>query len=226
MVEKQLINEKRKKKMKEMEDDGLEGVEREQQRKGDYKCARDFSSAVVEEEQGMTPCGACKYQRRRCGSDCVMVSYFPAESIQRFAYVHHVFGGGNVSNILRSTSPDLRKWVARALAYQAEARVRDPVHGCVGLIWEQEETLGILKEKLEKAKRELAQYVGPDVMQKMIGQCSSDPHAKTVDLKAPLSAPVDFDLSSWDPFPAWESSSSRRLPSQADAKGKTIAPPS
>ncbi|QCD81667.1 LOB domain-containing protein 24-like [Vigna unguiculata] len=175
----------------------------------------------------MTPCGACKYQRRRCGSDCLLAPYFPAESIQRFAVVHHVFGGGNVSNILKSTSPESRKWVARALAYQAEARVRDPVHGCVGLIWEQEASLGILKEKLQKAKRELAQYVGPYVMQKMIA-CFSDPLANMVDLQAPLSATVDdFDLSSWDPFPAWESpSSSRCQPPQADRKGKSVAPPS
>ncbi|KAK7346520.1 hypothetical protein VNO80_21041 [Phaseolus coccineus] len=171
----------------------------------------------------MTPCGACKYQRRRCGADCLLAPHFPAESIQRFAYVHHVFGGGNVSNILKSTKPELRKWVARALTYQAEARVRDPVHGCVGVIWEQEESLRILKEKLEKAKREVAQYVGPEVE-----QCSSDPHANLVDLEAPLSVTDDDpDLSSWDPFPAWEPPSSRLQPPQGDdAKGETVSPPS
>ncbi|ESW28000.1 hypothetical protein PHAVU_003G250700 [Phaseolus vulgaris] len=176
----------------------------------------------------MTPCGACKYQRRRCRADCLMAPYFPAESIQRFAYIHHVFGGGNVSNILKSTKLELRKWTARALTYQAEARVRDPVHGCVGVICEQEESLRILKEKLEKAKREVAQNVGPEVMQKMIEQCSSDSHANMVDLEAPLAITVDdADLSSWDPFSAWEPAFSRLQPPQGgDAKGETIVPPS
>ncbi|CAJ1942737.1 unnamed protein product [Sphenostylis stenocarpa] len=172
----------------------------------------------------MTPCGACKYQRRRCGQYCLLAPYFPAENIQQFAYVHHVFGGGNVSNILKSTKLEMRMWVVRALAYQAEARVRDPVHGCVGVIREQEENLRILKEKLEKAQRELAQYLGPEVVRKLSPRY--DGPSVTVD---------DVDLSSPDPFPSWEptsphaASSSRMHPPHSDAgnvKGKSVAPPS
>jgi len=39
-----------------------------------------------------------------------------------------------------------------------------------------------------------------------------------VTLEAPLSVTTnDFDLSSWDPFPAWKPRSSRRKPPEGDA---------
>ncbi|KAK7386468.1 hypothetical protein VNO78_26714 [Psophocarpus tetragonolobus] len=165
-----------------------------------------------------TPCGACKVQRRRCGLECLMSAYFPAEHIQRFACVHHVFGAGNVANMLRTTKQELRGHVVNTLAYQAEARVRDPVYGCVGLIWELEESLRRVKEDLWKAQAELAQYIGPEFVRQMSPSYRCGPSLKRkavalpprtppprLELGGGVWFPIDVDdIENWDPFPPWD----------------------
>ncbi|KAG4930825.1 hypothetical protein JHK84_047806 [Glycine max] len=180
----------------------------------------------------MSTCGACKYQRRRCYSDiCMFAPYFPAENIQRFACVHHVFGGGNVGSMLNITKPKLRGWVVKTLAYQAEARVRDPVHGCVGLIRELEENHRKVKEDLAKAQMELARYMGPEFVRKLSPNYGGESSLKgkfvahlqptTMELDFAPSIAIDVDdLDKWDPFPPWETSFQNVGPSSSHAHGE------
>ncbi|KAF0889885.1 hypothetical protein E2562_033855 [Oryza meyeriana var. granulata] len=81
-----------------------------------------------------TPCASCKLLRRRCTSECVFAPYFPAEEAQRFAMVHRVFGASNVSKMLQEVPPPQRADAVSSLVYEANARVRDPVYGCVAAI--------------------------------------------------------------------------------------------
>ncbi|TKY55743.1 LOB domain-containing protein 36 [Spatholobus suberectus] len=185
------------------------------------------------------PCGACKYQRRRCGPDCVFAPHFPTESIQKFACVHHVFGASNVGTILKSLQPEMRESAAKTLAYQAEARVRDPVHGCVGLIAELEERHRRVKEDLLKAQTELAQFVSPEAMREMCPRFGPSlkrkkpvPPPVLVELDA-ASFPVlcgDAELEKWDPFPPWGTFQKIKAATSSqmheDKKRKSVAPPS
>ncbi|KAD5961019.1 hypothetical protein E3N88_12492 [Mikania micrantha] len=51
-----------------------------------------------------------------------------------------------------------------SLAYEADARLRDPVYGCVGLISILQRRLKQVQNDLEHAKRELANYIGPSAV--------------------------------------------------------------
>lgn len=83
-----------------------------------------------------SPCGACKFLRRKCASDCVFAPYFCSEQgPARFAAIHKVFGASNVSKLLLHIPPPHRFEAVLSIAYEAQARIRDPVYGCVSHIF-------------------------------------------------------------------------------------------
>ncbi|XP_077245737.1 LOB domain-containing protein 12-like [Tasmannia lanceolata] len=83
---------------------------------------------------GNSPCASCKLLRRRCAKDCIFTPFFPSDDPHKFAIVHKVFGASNVSKILQELPIDQREDAVSSLVYEANARVRDPVYGCVGTI--------------------------------------------------------------------------------------------
>ncbi|ESW28825.1 hypothetical protein PHAVU_002G021200 [Phaseolus vulgaris] len=112
-----------------------------------------------------SPCAACKCLRRKCTQECVFAPYFPPDNPQRFAYVHKVFGASNVAKLLNELSASQRDDAVKSLAYEAEARLRDPVYGCVGLISVLQHKLRQIQMELNNAKKELATYIGPQAFQ-------------------------------------------------------------
>ena len=105
-----------------------------------------------------SPCAACKFLRRKCTSDCVFAPYFPPEEPTKFANVHRIFGASNVSKILQEVAPHQREDAVNSLAYEAEARLRDPVYGCVGAISVlQRQVLGLQRE-LEETNADIMRY--------------------------------------------------------------------
>uniref|UniRef100_A0A453FM60 LOB domain-containing protein n=1 Tax=Aegilops tauschii subsp. strangulata TaxID=200361 RepID=A0A453FM60_AEGTS len=84
------------------------------------------------------PCGACKFLRRRCVPGCVFAPHFSGSGRERgaaqFAAVHRVFGASNVAKLLSRVPVALRRDTARTVCYEAQARIADPVYGCVGTI--------------------------------------------------------------------------------------------
>ncbi|KAL5557090.1 hypothetical protein UlMin_039326 [Ulmus minor] len=106
------------------------------------------------------PCAACKIQRRKCAPDCVFAPYFPPDEPQKFLNVHKVFGASNVSKILTELDASQREDAANSLAFEAEARIRDPVYGCVGFISVLQQRLKQINKDLINAKSELATYIG------------------------------------------------------------------
>ncbi|XP_031275622.1 LOB domain-containing protein 36 [Pistacia vera] len=111
-----------------------------------------------------SPCAACKFLRRKCTQECVFAPYFPPDQPQKFANVHKVFGASNVAKLLNELSTNLREDAVNSLAYEAEARLRDPVYGCVGLISILQHRLKQVQSDLYNAKKELATYIGPQAM--------------------------------------------------------------
>ncbi|KAG6435680.1 hypothetical protein SASPL_100555 [Salvia splendens] len=91
-------------------------------------------SCVV--EGGGGPCGACKFLRRKCVKGCVFAPYFDSDQgAAHFAAVHRVFGASNASKLLLRIPPHCRLDAVVTLCYEALARVRDPVYGCVAHIF-------------------------------------------------------------------------------------------
>lgn len=81
-------------------------------------------------------CGACKFLRRRCTSDCIFAPYFSYEqAASHFSAVHKVFGASNVSKLLLHLPAQNRSDAAITVSYEALARMRDPIYGCVAHIF-------------------------------------------------------------------------------------------
>lgn len=109
-----------------------------------------------------SPCAACKLLRRKCTQECIFAPYFPPDQPQKFASVHKFYGASNVGKILNELDISQREDAVTSLAYEAEARLRDPVNGCVGLITILHNRLKQMQTDLYNAKKQLATYIGPD----------------------------------------------------------------
>nr|XP_010923742.2 LOB domain-containing protein 4 [Elaeis guineensis] len=110
----------------------------------------------VGRKQGtVSPCAACKLLRRRCAQDCIFAPYFPADEPQKFANVHKVFGASNVSKLLQELPAHHRSDAVSSLVYEANARVRDPVYGCVGAISSLQNQIEALQTQLAIAQAEM-----------------------------------------------------------------------
>ncbi|CAL0326865.1 unnamed protein product [Lupinus luteus] len=105
-----------------------------------------------------SPCGACKFLRRKCAADCIFAPYFCSEQgPARFAAIHKVFGASNVSKLLSHIPVHDRCEAIVTIAYEAQARVRDPIYGCVSHIFALQQQVAWLQAQLMQVKSELAQ---------------------------------------------------------------------
>ncbi|KAK1261049.1 LOB domain-containing protein 29 [Acorus gramineus] len=83
-----------------------------------------------------SPCGACKFLRRKCVRGCVFAPYFCHEQgAAHFAAIHKVFGASNVSKLLMHLPVPDRCEAAVTISYEAQARLQDPIYGCVSHIF-------------------------------------------------------------------------------------------
>ncbi|KAE8727551.1 LOB domain-containing protein 11 [Hibiscus syriacus] len=95
------------------------------------------------------PCAACRMLRRRCDVNCILAPYFPGDEPEEFAGVHKVFGASNVIKMIQMVEERSREDAAKALVYEAKARMRDPVYGSAGTIFQLQKTVQQLKAQLE-----------------------------------------------------------------------------
>ncbi|GLT75443.1 hypothetical protein SLA2020_471680 [Shorea laevis] len=102
-------------------------------------------------------CGACKFLRRKCASECVFAPYFCYdEAADHFAAVHKVFGASNVSKLLLHLPIHNRRDAALTVAYEALARMRDPIYGCVAHIFALQQQVAHLQEEIDALVNQMA----------------------------------------------------------------------
>lgn len=101
-------------------------------------------------------CAACKYQRRKCTSECLLAPYFPPHEQKIFQNAHKLFGVSNILKILKSLEPRHKDDAMRSIIYQSNIRNENPVYGCWGKInqlryqiWLAEEELHLVLNQLE-----------------------------------------------------------------------------
>uniref|UniRef100_A0A7C9DPF3 LOB domain-containing protein n=1 Tax=Opuntia streptacantha TaxID=393608 RepID=A0A7C9DPF3_OPUST len=110
------------------------------------------------EPRSSSSCAACKLLKRRCGPNCIFAPYFRADEPNKFAKVHKVFGASNVGKILNEVPEEHREDAVNSLTYEAEARLRDPVYGCLGPISYLYRRMAQLQHDLALARARLARY--------------------------------------------------------------------
>lgn len=113
------------------------------------------------EPRSSSSCAACKFLKRRCTPNCIFAPYFRSDEPKKFAKVHKVFGASNVSKILVEVPEEQREDTVNSLAYEAEARLRDPVYGCIGAIALLQRKMVELQHDLAIARARLARYTMP-----------------------------------------------------------------
>ncbi|CAI9785723.1 unnamed protein product [Fraxinus pennsylvanica] len=107
-----------------------------------------------------SPCGACKFLRRKCVRGCVFAPYFSYEQgAAHFAAIHKVFGASNVSKLLSHLPVCDRYEAAVTISYEAQARVQDPIFGCVSHIFALQQQVVNLQAQLAFLKEQAAQSI-------------------------------------------------------------------
>ncbi|XP_062087208.1 LOB domain-containing protein 33-like [Humulus lupulus] len=102
-------------------------------------------------------CGACKFLRRKCSSECIFAPYFCYdEAANNFAAVHKVFGASNVSKLLLHLPLHCRSDAASTISFEAVARMRDPIYGCVAQIFALQQQVAYLQEEIEILGNQIA----------------------------------------------------------------------
>ncbi|KAI4354903.1 hypothetical protein L6164_003727 [Bauhinia variegata] len=155
---------------------------------------------------GGGPCGACKFLRRKCVPGCIFAPYFDSEQgATHFAAVHKVFGASNVSKLLLNIPVHKRLDAVVTICYEAQARLRDPVYGCVAHIFALQQQVVSLQAELSYLQGHLATLEQPHPPPPPPPQQAAmvPPALSIADLpSAPTSSvPVTCDLSSlFDPM--------------------------
>ncbi|WOL00671.1 LOB domain-containing protein 1-like [Canna indica] len=103
-----------------------------------------------------SPCAACKALRRRCGANCVLVPYFPSTEPLKFKLAHRVFGASNIAKFLQELPSNRRADAVESMVYEANARIKDPVYGCAGLIFQLQKEVSALQGELARAQANCA----------------------------------------------------------------------
>ncbi|KAG6510808.1 LOB domain-containing protein 24-like [Zingiber officinale] len=128
-------------------------------------------------------CAACNRMHRRCPPNCIFAPYFPVTS-RSFDYVYHVYGCSNVGKILQSLPVEQRKRAAESLVFEAEARIRHPVLGCVGYIYLLQQHLAQIDRDIQEAETQIS-AAGPPAMSPPLEQHYWHPMPQLTAMAAP-----------------------------------------
>ncbi|XP_052196026.1 LOB domain-containing protein 27-like [Diospyros lotus] len=80
-------------------------------------------------------CAACKYQRKKCISNCPLAPYFPANQAKMFQNAHRLFGVHNIMRILNlMTSQEQKDKAMESIIFESDMREKYPVTGCCEII--------------------------------------------------------------------------------------------
>ncbi|CAE6102237.1 unnamed protein product [Arabidopsis arenosa] len=105
------------------------------------------------------PCLACKYQRRRCTSDCIFRLHFPVGQNQDFQNVHRLFGVGRVVKYLENMEPEVRGDAMKSIIYHSNMRSQFPVDGCYRVISHLRYQIELLNAELLHTRSLLTAFV-------------------------------------------------------------------
>ncbi|KDP28744.1 hypothetical protein JCGZ_14515 [Jatropha curcas] len=179
---------------------------------------------------GSGPCGACKFLRRKCVPGCIFAPYFDSEQgAAHFAAVHKVFGASNVSKLLLHIPVHKRLDAVVTICYEAQARLRDPVYGCVAHIFALQQQVVNLQAELTYLQAHLAtlEVPSPPPPPPPPPALVTPLPLSISDLPSASSMPATYDLSSlFDPItqPSWTMQQRQMDPRQFGGSSTSSSP--
>ncbi|EEF52104.1 LOB domain-containing protein 27 [Ricinus communis] len=103
-------------------------------------------------------CASCKYQRRKCSTECPLAPYFPPDQPKMFQNAHKLFGVRNITKMLETLDAPQKQEAMRSIIYQANIRERFPVHGCWGIICQLHYQIRQTEEEIHAVHAQLEMY--------------------------------------------------------------------
>lgn len=103
-------------------------------------------------------CARCRYQRRKCTSECVLAPFFPPDKPKIFQNAHKLFGVGNILKLLKDLDETQKMEAMRSIIYEANIRDRFPVHGCLGVIMQYHYQIQQMEEELQLVLSQLVMW--------------------------------------------------------------------
>lgn len=103
-------------------------------------------------------CSRCRYQRRKCTSDCLLAPYFPPDKPKIFQNAHKLFGVGNILKLLKNLDETQKMEAMRSIIYEANIRDKFPVHGCLGVIMQYQYQIQQMEEELQLVQSQLVMW--------------------------------------------------------------------
>ncbi|KAH9330761.1 hypothetical protein KI387_002869, partial [Taxus chinensis] len=100
-------------------------------------------------------CASCKRQRKKCPESCVLAPHFPSTDTKKFDVVQRVFGTSHVIKTLQGVEDYQRADVVNSILYESSARVKDPVHGCAGIVYQLQAKIAELESQLAATQAEV-----------------------------------------------------------------------
>jgi len=85
----------------------------------------------------------------------VLAPYFPSNDLHKFATAHRIFGASNIIKLLQELPAERRTDAVSSMVYEANARLRDPVYGCAGIVSQMQSQLCQLQSQLATAQAEI-----------------------------------------------------------------------
>ena len=101
-------------------------------------------------------CAACKYQRRKCGSKCILAPFFPHHREKQFLLAHRLFGVGKITNMIKPLDPGRRNIAMATIIYESDMRAKDPVGGCLRIIQNLQSQIAYSQTELQLMLQHLA----------------------------------------------------------------------
>ncbi|KAK9684925.1 hypothetical protein RND81_10G243100 [Saponaria officinalis] len=140
-----------------------------------------------------SPCGACKFLRRKCIRGCVFAPYFCHEQgATHFAAIHKVFGASNIAKLLGHLPVSDRSEAAVTISYEAQARLQDPIYGCVSHIFALQQQVVSLQAQLATLKQ---QAIAHDLLNN--SNTATNPNERYYNEKGASSSNYPQDVQSW-----------------------------
>nr|XP_009803696.1 PREDICTED: LOB domain-containing protein 27-like isoform X2 [Nicotiana sylvestris]XP_016464746.1 PREDICTED: LOB domain-containing protein 27-like [Nicotiana tabacum] len=103
-------------------------------------------------------CAACNYGMKPCDPHCPLAPYFPADQPKTFQNVYRLFGVSKILQMLHQLDATEKKPAMQSIIYEANARQKHPVYGCVAEIRNLYFNIRLCEQELQKVREQLSLY--------------------------------------------------------------------
>lgn len=95
-------------------------------------------------------CAACKHQRNKCGDNCMLGQYFPANMVEEFQAVRRIFGTSNLKKMLAGLDAQQKEEAIKSCIWEASMWQRNPAQGPLGVHRKLEQEVESLRTQLNR----------------------------------------------------------------------------